>query len=201
MLGKTESKESASSFSLGKDHGKAFQRGGARWHHLLPGACGWHLGRDSSLIASCRDHNSGRYWILHSLVHLPQLKSKRREKQWMVEVLSWFQALFQFVGTFTEVLLEPCKWDWFSLLTLLPYSHPRNRFCFSQAQQCHSFQIPWICSLCWTRCLCWAGGSGSYKSWAYQPVTVKLFRKMAALDKLGLWLNEDLGGFKQKKCN
>lgn len=32
----------------------------------------------------------------------------------------------------------------------------------------------------------------------------KLFRNMAALDKLGLWLNGfsgDFGGFKQKKCN
>lgn len=158
-------------------------------------------------MASCRDHNVGRNWLLHSWVHLPQLKSKRYKKQWMVEMLSWFQApdfKFQFVGTSTVVLLEPCKWDWFSLLTLLPYSHPRNRFCFSQAQQCLSFQIPWACSLCWRRCLCWAGGGGSSKSWAPQPVSAKLFRKMAVLNKLGLWLNGfsgDLGGFKQKKCN
>lgn len=134
-----------------------------------PGACGWHLGRGRSQMASCGDHNAGRYWLLHSWVHLPQLK--RWEKWWTVEVFSWFQALFQFGGTSTTVLLEPCKWDWFSLLTLLPYSHPRNRFCFSQARQCPSFQIPWTCSLCWRRCLCWAGGGGSSKSCAHQPVT------------------------------
>lgn len=75
FLGKAESKEGSSSFSWRKDQGKAFQ-------HHLPGACGWHLGRGSSLMPSCRDHSAGWYWLLHSRVHLPQLKSKRCEKWW-----------------------------------------------------------------------------------------------------------------------